>query len=393
MACPRPDERPLRPSRPSRRLSRRDLLVWSGQVPLAAVALSSCSFLSTEPNTDKRSDTDPTTKKGKEAPRLAAEVKAGRLPPVAERLPKKPLVVEPVERMGVYGGEWNTAVLGAADGAWLYRTIGYEHLVNWDRGWTEPIPNIAESLEVEDDGRRFVFHLREGMRWSDGEPFTADDVVFAYDDVLMYEELSPQPPAWLVTDGNPGTIEKIDDFTVQFEFSAPNGLFLENIAQPAGEGLTNKPKHYLSKFHKKYVDNVDELAKKEKHADWLALFWAKASPFDYVGLPRITPWLITTPLGKGSRVVAERNPYYWKTDPDGSQLPYIDRIVYQVINDAETMTLAATSGAYDMHERHITTAQNKPVLARGREKGNYHFVEEIGSSMNSMVIALNLTHK
>ena len=388
------DHRILGTPRP---LSRRDLL--SGGATLAAVSLSSvslsgCQFLSTDPGgKDANGEAGKKVAKGKEAPALAALVKDGKLPALADRMPKVPRVIDPIDRIGVYGGDWNTAVLGPSDTAWLYRTIGYEHLMNWDVGWRKPIPNIAESVEVDAEATTFTFHLRQGLKWSDGELFTADDIVFACDDFYFDKDVNPQAPTWLIVAGKPGKVEKVDDLTVRFTFAATNGLFLENIAQPAGESLTNRPRHYLEQFHKKYNPEVEKLAKEQNFPEWSEFFLAMSSAYEHLGLPRLTPWVVKSPLGKGTRMVAERNPYYWKTDTDGSQLPYLDRVVYEVITEEETMVLKVTSGELDMHDRHIMNPQNKPVLARGREKGGYHFVDEVGSSMNSMMIALNLTHK
>jgi ABC-type transport system substrate-binding protein len=379
----------------SRGVRRRDLLTWGGGAltALTALSLPGCSLLSTDPTGKSGKGGGAGGPRTKQAPDLAARAKAGKLPPLGQRLPKKPRVIKPVEKLGTYGGDWRTALLGPGDTAWAYRTVGYEQLVNWDPGWTKPIPNIAESVETDPTGAEFTFRLRAGMKWSDGKPFTADDIVFAYDDVYMNKELNPQPPTWLVTNGEPGKVTKVDDATVKFVFNAPNGLFLANIAQPAGEGLTNKPRHYLEQFHKKYTPDVAKLAKKQKFDDWVDLFGAMADPWNHAGLPRITGWVVKDPLGTGSRMVVERNPYYWKVDTEGSQLPYIDRVIFNVINNEETMVLKAVNGELDMQERTINTPQNKPVLAAGRDKGEFHFVPETGSSMNNLIIALNLTHK
>jgi len=128
-----------------------------------------------------------------EAAGLAARVAAGELPPVGERLPQNPLVVEPNERVGQYGGTWRMGLVGGSDGALLTRTIGYENLTRWDPAWEEAIPNVAERVEVSDDSTTYTFHLREGMKWSDGQPFTADDIMFWYEDVLLNEALTPAP--------------------------------------------------------------------------------------------------------------------------------------------------------------------------------------------------------
>ncbi len=145
----------------------------------------------------------PTTPgKFKEATALADQVKAGKLPPVEQRLPKNPMVVQPTEQVGKYGGTWRTALIGGQDTAWLTRTIAYDYLVRWDPAWKKVMPNIAESFEASPDAKSFTFKLREGMKWSDGQPFTADDVVFYVNDVYRNKELTSS------TGNNPYTVEK-----------------------------------------------------------------------------------------------------------------------------------------------------------------------------------------
>lgn len=124
---------------------------------------------------------------------LAAKVEAGELPPVAERLPRNPVLVDPVERLGRYGGTWRMSMRGNTDRSLVYRTIGYEHLLRGDPAWTRVVPNVAQSLSVNDDATEVTFGLRQGMRWSDGHPFTADDIMFWYEDVLKNPELTPKP--------------------------------------------------------------------------------------------------------------------------------------------------------------------------------------------------------
>src|SRR5262249_42005079 len=125
-----------------------------------------------------------------ESPLFTDLVQQGKLPPVGHRLPDKPVVVQPVEKTGTYGGDWRPALLGGQDTAWLVRTLGYEHLMRWDREWKRSIPNIAESVDTNADATQFTFKLRKGLKWSDGQPFTADDVTFWYDDVLTNTELN-----------------------------------------------------------------------------------------------------------------------------------------------------------------------------------------------------------
>ena len=133
------------------------------------------------------------------------------------------------------------------------RTAGYHNLVRWNTAWTEVIPDVAESYEVNEEGTVFTFHLREGMKWSDGAPYTADDILFAINDEYLNLELYPAPPTWLAVGGEPVKAEKVDDYTVTFTFAAPSGLFLQTLATPNGSFVVALPKHYLSQFHKTYV--------------------------------------------------------------------------------------------------------------------------------------------
>jgi len=349
--------------------------------------------------------TQPTLARLQEAPQLADLVKQGKLPPVEQRLPANPLVVQPVERAGTYGGDWRTALLGGQDTAWLVRTIAYENLMRWDREWKTLVPNIAESVETNPDATQFTFKLRKGMKWSDGQPFTADDLTFWYEDVLTNTELNPGGIQWdWMKTGNdePGKVTKVDDFTVVFKFARPNGLLLSRLATPDGAAPTRYPRHYLQQFHKKYNPNVDQLASAGGTNEWVSLFRQKGdvvpgTPYDArwsnPELPTLAGWVVTTAYGEGSRVVAERNPFFWKVDPDGRQLPYLDRVIYDVMQDKEVLTLKALNGEIDMMSRHFNTLQNKAVFTDNMDKAQYHMFETVPSSMNTMIIALNLTHK
>ncbi len=372
------------------RPTRRDILLWGGGA-LAATSLQACSFLSTDP-TGKKEGAAAGAAKGKEAPSLAKLVKDGKLPKVSERLPKNPLVVRPTKDVGVYGGTFKSVMLNAADTPWLGRTVGYEALLRFDPTGTKVVPNIAEAVNASSDGREFTIKLREGMKWSDGKPFTADDIVFAMNDVLLNKEINPVTPDWITSDGKPATATKVDDVTVKVTFPKTNGLFYTKLAYTGG-ALTAFPRHYMEEFHKKYNSDVEALAKKEKLAGWVDLWGGKADGWANADLPTLRGWVVKNPLGKGNRVVVERNPYYWKTDPDGSQLPYIDAVNFDVISDAQVILLKATNGEIDMSSRHINTLPNKPILAKGREKGQYHFITLENTVMNDLVISLNLNHK
>ena len=340
-----------------------------------------------------------------EAPALAGMVAAGDLPAVEERLPANPKVVTPVEGTGQYGGTWRMGLRGGQDNALLVRTMAYEHLVRWTPDWTGIEENIAASYEASDDATEYTFTLREGMKWSDGTPFTADDILFWYEDILTNEEYEAthNVPSWLTAGDEPVTIEKIDDLSVRFTFAAPNGLFLQRLATPSGADITRWPKHYCSQFHPDYnSDNIDALAAEAEATGWVNLMELKCggvpgTPYDARwqngDLPTLYPWILTTPYGAGTQVEAARNPYYWKVDTEGRQLPYIDKLVYEVGEDVEVLVLKALNGEIDMQDRHIGSLANKAVFADNMEAGGYSFYETIPSGMNTIAIALNLTHK
>ncbi len=329
-----------------------------------------------------------------EAPQLAERVAAGELPPVEERLPSEPMVVEPLEQTGTYGGTLRSVLRGPDDTFWLEKTIGYEPLVRWGLDGKTVVPNVAESFEVNDDATEFRFTLREGMKWSDGEPFTTDDIRFWYEDVFINDELSPTRTDWLMSGGEPVQLEVVDDTTFILRFAEPNGFLLQHIAGSTNEGdlFTNYPRHYAEQFHPNYNENVAELTRQEGFDTWTQLFESKMDDWRSAVKPSLLAWRVTNPYGEGTRAVAERNPYYWKVDTAGNQLPYIDRVTFDVAEDNEVILLKALNGELDLEARYINDNTNKPVLFDNQERGGYRFYGLEPTHMNEASIALNLTH-
>lgn len=373
---------------------RRDALRLSSGLFVAG-SLVGCDVFSTKPagsGSRAAHKGEGKTDEAMEAPALAQQVKSGDLPPVAKRLPKNPLPVAAVDSAGHYGDTLHLVMNGVTGTAWMTRTIAYEGLMRWTVDGSEVIPNIAQAVRRSTDGRQYTIELREGMKWSDGEPFTADDLLFAWNDVLRNKDLTPVMPAYMLSRDTPGDIEKLDDHTVRVTFAHPSGLFGTVLAYDA-DTLTHSPRHYLQDFHPKYNPDAEQEAKKQHFSSWPELFWAKADIYANGDLPHHYAWTLTTVPGEGRQVVADRNPYYFKTDPAGRQLPYIDTVTYDVIDDAEVMLLKATNGEIDLETLYVSTSTNKPVLARNREKGHYHFNTRVSTLSNEMVIALNLAHK
>lgn len=214
-----------------------------------------------------------------EAPMLAQLVKEGKLPPVEQRLPEEPLVYKPVHEIGKYGGTWRAGFTGPADGQNIDRIV-HDHLIYWDTAVTKVVPHIAKGWDISDGGRTFTFYLRKGMKWSDGAPFTADDIMFWYEDMYLNEELNPIKAAWMSAGGKPGVVEKVDDYTVRFRFEVPYYTFLETVASLEVAGHFTRggeamglfaPKHYMKQFHPKYTDRaeLERKAKEAKFDNWV----------------------------------------------------------------------------------------------------------------------------
>lgn len=383
-------------------LSRRHLLHVGGGLVLLTAA-TGCDLLSTDPDRPRRQQA---ARKGPESPQLRARVDSGELPPLEKRMPDNPLVVEPLERVGQYGGTLHSALLGPADSAYIWCIAEYENLLSWTSRYTgtagtkELTPNVAESFEANPDGTEFTFQLRRGMMWSDGEPFTAADVVFGVQDVLLNEELFPVTPRILTSGEGRASIAKIDDYAFRITFPSPAGLFLQYLATWDGHTIHYFPRHYLEQFHKKYNPDIQRLVTREKAADWVELFGQICGPGAHFGenpdLPSLGAWHLSKSFAGGQRVVLQRNPYYWKTDPDGSQLPYIDEVIFDVVNTPEVMLLRSLNGDLNLEvgpDTRFTSPANKPVVAGSREKGNYRFINAVETRMNVMIIYLNFTVK
>jgi len=323
-----------------------------------------------------------------EAPELRIKVAAGELPPVEERLPEEPLVVKPVEEIGQYGGTWHRATRPAD--VWAFYSYGIkECLVRYSPDFTHIVPNLAKSWEISEDGKSITFYLRKGMKWSDGAPFTSDDFIFWWEDITLNDELTPVKPDLFIIGGELGKMEKIDDYTFKISFAKPYGMFLEKLADTRA-GIQYAPKHYLKKFHPKYtsMDEIKKEMEKEGYDLWTDLFTAKNTKQENPQLPKIEAWLpidgITGPMQRWVR-----NPYYWKIDTEGNQLPYIDKVQIELVSDIDTAVLKAIAGEVDFQWRCFYGCGNYSLAMQNREKGDYRVIPVMIPQSNLCCIFLN----
>jgi len=299
-----------------------------------------------------------------QSPVLDDKVTSGELPPVEERLPTDPLILEPVEEIGQYGGTWrrfdNVDTLGRG-----ILMMGYvEPFRKHTRDLTAGRPNLAESWEYNENYDEVTIHLRKGIKWSDGEPLTVDDYLFWWNDLALDPDVPIEPPAECSRGGVPMEATKIDDFTVRLKLSQPDAFFMEFHSTGYGQSSWfTVPAHYLKQFHPKYnkdVQNTDDLIDHYNNR------------VQYPDMPTFTAWQVTE-FVSGERAVFERNPYYWKVDPQGQQLPYVDRVEITIGKDDQLLLLKAIAGEIDAQFRDFAI-KDVPLLRENEAKGDYRTI-------------------
>ena len=310
-----------------------------------------------------------------ETPSLQELVKAGGLPPLSERLPLEPLVVDlPAKgrEPGRHGGRIRTLI--GKKKAIRYAVVwGYARLVGYDEQFNLQ-PDLLKSVEVE-DGSIFTLKLRKGHKWSDGAPFTSDDFRYWWDDVANNPDLSPAgPPAFLLIDGELPTVTFPDETTVRYAWSAPNPLFLSELAR-ARPPFIYRPAHYLKPFHNSYgdTDTIAKLVEEKQMRSWAQLHNSLDNMYknDNPALPTLQPWRNVTD-GKALRYIMERNPFYHRVDTAGHQLPYIDAIE-MTVSDSGLAAAKANAGEVDLQARGLSFS-DAAILKAGEEKGDYRLL-------------------
>ena len=291
-----------------------------------------------------------------EPPFLAERVELGQLPPLAERLPALPRSDLPEREdweSGRYGGRLNLLTRGGRDARDLV-VLGYARLMVWTEDF-QLVPDLLLDVEVEEN-RRFTLKLRPGHRWSDGQPFTAEDFRFWWEQVANNSALSPGgPPSELLVEGEPPSFEVLDETTVRFSWDRPNNQFLPALAATRPPFIY-RPAHYLRQFHPDYTDQtlLEAQAAEAGLQGWPALFDQRDRPFLLANPdhPTLQPWrLLNAPPTRRWRFA--RNPYFHRVDAEGRQLPYIDEVVLEAAS-AELIPAKTAAGDSHLQDRGLT---------------------------------------
>ena len=243
-------------------------------------------------------------------------------------------------------------------------------LVSYNQAF-EVVADILAGYEVEEN-RVFTLTLREGHLWSDGQPFTAEDFRYWWEDVALNEELNPTgPPREMLVDGAQPRFEVVDERTVRYTWDKPNPLFLTSLAG-ARPLFVYMPAHYMKQFHAKYGDEGEIAAKvqSENVQGWTNLhqrFGRQYRP-ENPDLPMLQPWINTT-RPPSDRFVFRRNEHFHRVDPEGTQLPYIDEVVFNIAS-SEIIPAKTGAGESDLQARYLSFA-DYPFLKQGADGQGY----------------------
>lgn len=326
-----------------------------------------------------------------ESPIWTELVQAGKLPPLKERLPENPVVLTGVDGIGQYGGTWLRLANGPEDVSVIGWRLSGSTLVRWSPLGYPLEPHIAESVVPSEDKKVWTVKLRAGMKWSDGAPYTADDIMYWWEEEVNNPQMQALPPQWMYVGGKPGRVEKIDLYTVQFVFDQPYAMFMEFLA--SAPEPCNTPAHYLRPYHPDPSVGDPRVIARDMAA------YKMPSPRALYGFmkawnnpehPRLWPWVYRTFKGNPPQVFV-RNPYYFAVDTQGNQLPYIDRIQFDV-QDGKLLALNAANGGVSMQTRHIRFSDYTELMSR-REVAGTRILHWYPAIRGTWVINPNLNRR
>ena len=282
------------------------------------------------------------------------------------------------EAIGVYGGEVRMIIF---DPVWWvsFYDMHAERMLHYsDMDTSVIVPNVLESWEVTPDGKTWTFKMRKGMKWSDGEPMTTEDVRFWWEDYMANKDINSAPWWQFRFGGENMKVDIIDDFTFKFTFAAPFGNFAAHCTRWTLNDGVFFPSHYLKQFHAKYTDEakLEAAAKEKKLETWVQYYNSKivsgvwGGPEGVIEYPNFMPWNVEESPKEGL-YLWERNPYYWKVDTEGNQLPYIDTVRLEYAANTEVTKLKIAQSELDVVGLHEVTMMEYPFYKENEEKANY----------------------
>lgn len=323
-----------------------------------------------------------------EAPMLAELVKAGQLPTVEERLPSNPMVMPVAESIGTYGGTFRRGFKGVSD-RWG-PTKHIDRLLVWYDQSLNLQPRIAESWEVNADGSEWIFHMREGMKWSDGTPLTSANVVWWWENIQTNTEVQPGGPSAFMTSGvdkTPATVEAVDDYSFKITYADPKPLLPYSLTRQNRDVFA--PGHYLAQFHNDLAEDKAALESAVKEAGlnaWTELFDAKRYWYNGPDVPMLGGWRATNELSS-ELFLMERNPYFFAVDAEGQQLPYVDEISHRFFEANDVFDLRIINGEVDFQARHVQLP-SFTLYKENEAQGDYQVF--VGKSSGHVAVQLNL---
>jgi len=334
-----------------------------------------------------------------ESPMSHQLVKQGKIPPVAQRLPvpEDVMVLDVQNEIGQYGGTWRITQTGSVIGDLddkadcMYR----------EPNEIDSIPEVCKDFQVSQDGKTWTMTLRRGAKWSDGKPHTMDDVKFAWEDLNLNTNLNPTIGATYrdaVTD-NPVKFTSIDDVTYTLSFDTPSFTLTDGKSQRGywncGRGgfCWHAPKHFLTAYHPDYAsaDSLNAAMGKYQQSDWTRLMRKVTNPRDMdIGIkgPSMNAWYHESILDTEGHDV--RNHFFIGTDPEGNQLPYIDKRISAKAESRAVAVLRTMAGETDQNSC-LSSIPELPLYLSNMEKGDYSLYHWPTPGGNDMAISLNQT--
>lgn len=323
---------------------------------------------------------------------------------VADRLPDEPLIVVPYDSIGSYGGTIKFLSNATEAGTSDMLSTRHVNLVRFADDLSTIVPNVAKDYEWNDDFTTLTFMLRKGHKWSNGEPFTARDVEFWYEDLMMNTNIREKPYPYLLVGGEPMTVDVIDDTTVRFNLPSPFPGLLATLAWTYNQAFM--PAHFLEQFHPEIDSNADANAQAlgfEDGWDALAAYYGNSgwtdtptpmlrnpdlvAGLEYAAYPSLEAYMTIEDTTEG-RVYAA-NPYFHQVDTAGNQLPYIDYQNERYINENEIRLLKLVNGEVDYKSQSVQL-ESAPQLLDGAESGGYSL--QINPGCGAALFSFNVTH-